>query len=64
MDMKTSETALHAFISPKNNIKIRPSGEGLGENGSVGDGSVRNGSVATKVAADLPPFNWFPTILY
>jgi hypothetical protein len=31
----------------------------LGKNGSVGDGSVRNGSVATKVAADLPPFNWF-----
>jgi hypothetical protein len=31
----------------------------LGKNGSVVDGSVRNGLVAKKVAADLPPFNWF-----
>jgi hypothetical protein len=34
-------------------------GDGSGKNGSVGDGSVRNGSVVKKVAADLPPFNWF-----
>jgi hypothetical protein len=31
----------------------------LGKNSSVGDGSIRNGSVAKKVAADLPSFYWF-----
>jgi hypothetical protein len=30
----------------------------------VGDGSVRNGSVAKKVAADPPSFNWFVSKLY
>jgi hypothetical protein len=34
-------------------------GEGSGKNRSVGDGSFRNGSVAKKVAADHPSFNWF-----
>jgi hypothetical protein len=33
-----------------------------GKNGLVGEGSVGNGSVAKKVAADPPSFNWFVTL--
>jgi hypothetical protein len=41
--------------------------DGSGKNGSVVDGSVRirsvgNGSVAKKVAADPPSFNWFKNL--
>jgi hypothetical protein len=34
-------------------------GDGSSKNRSVGDGSVRNGLVAKRVAADPPSFNWF-----
>jgi hypothetical protein len=43
--------------------------DGSGKNGSVGDGSVgigsaENRSVAKKVAADPPSFNWFVYLFF